>query len=154
MALILTIIITGVSLVLVALINTADRTGNKRAAALQATTLNILLWVVLPFWFGAARRDGWPDMRLWGPLVFAWATVATLALFLWVAIAVRPPARTAPAATPTMEQVAAAIDEPQAEARRGPKINGKYPASTPALDVDEDTELRIQVLRDRYRGKA
>jgi hypothetical protein len=120
---------------------------------LQCSTLNVLLWVLLAFWFGAARRDGWPGAWTWGPLMFAWATVATLALLWWLLLSTRGPVSDAPTTEPpTMAQMAAAIDPPEPE-KRLPRINGKYVAEMPTVDEDADMEQRVEMLREKYRGK-
>ena len=153
MALILTIGIVCACLLLAALIDTADRNGNRQSALLQCSTLNVLLWVLLAFWFGAARRSGWPGVWTWGPLMFAWATVATLALFWWLLISTRGPVVAAPThEPPTLEQMAAALDSPETE-KRLPRINGKYVAQMPALEPDADADQRVEMLREKYRGK-
>ena len=124
LALILTIGIVCACLLLAALIDTADRSGNRQSALLQCSTLNVLLWVLLAFWFGAARRSGWPGDVDVGPLMFAWATVATLALFWWLLISTRGPV----VAAPTRAAHAGANGggpRPAEPEKRLPRIGGK-----------------------------
>ena len=48
--------------------------------------------------------------------------------------------------------MAAALDSPETE-KRLPRINGKYVAQMPALEPDADADQRVEMLREKYRGK-
>ena len=131
MTLTATIIMAIVLLFVAALIDTADRTGQRKTALMQCVTLNVLLWVGLLFWVASARRDGWDTGLLWVALVFAWATAAVCAVLLWVVIAAKGPAQLGEAEEQTVQTEVHPI-----------RINGKYRSE---IEIDES------LLRSKYR---
>lgn len=129
---ILTIIIAAVLLLLGALIDTADRTGQRKTALAQCATLNVLLWVGILFWVASARRSGWETDMLWGVLLFAWAAVAVCAVFWWLVLASKGEAQLGKPEEQTVQTEMHPI-----------KINGQYRSET---TIDED------MLRSKYRS--